>query len=274
MPIAVVALILGMTGSVHADPATTPALVGHRGLLRDAPENTLGSFNACIDLGLGFELDVRRTKDGFLIILHDEKVDRTTDGKGKIAELTLSEVQKLDAGRWFDAAFAGHGIPTLEAVFALVRERKANVLIAMDLKIDDPRYEADIVSLATKHQVLPQLVFIGRTIDEPEVRKKLRAADRATNICALAQTAKDLQAAIADADSNWVYTRFIPTAVEAESVRKAGKKLFLSGPVVNRHEPENFLKAREIKADAILTDFPLECRRLWREGKLDLDRKK
>jgi len=274
MRIAVLALILGLSGSVVADPATAPALIGHRGLLRDAPENTLTSFRACIELALGFEMDVRRTKDGVLTVLHDEKVDRTTDGMGKIAELSLADVQKLDAGRWFDPVFAGHRIPTLEAVFALLRERKANVLVAIDLKIDDPQYETDIVALAKKHQVLPQLVFIGRAIDEPVVRKKLSAADQTTNVCVLAQTAKDLLAAIADGDSNWVYARFVPSVEEGDAIRKAGKKLFLSGPAVNRHEPENFRKAREIKADAMLTDFPLECRRLWREGKLDSGRKK
>jgi len=121
MRIAVLALILGMAGSVVAEPANAPALIGHRGLLRDAPENTQASFNACIDLGLGFELDVRRTKDGVLTVLHDEKVDRTTDGMGKITDLSLSELQKLDAGRWFDPAFAGQRIPTLEAIFCLLR---------------------------------------------------------------------------------------------------------------------------------------------------------
>jgi glycerophosphoryl diester phosphodiesterase len=252
---------------VAAAPPDRPALIAHRGMLRDAPENTITAFAACIHLGLGFELDVRRTKDGTLIVLHDETVDRTTDGKGKVAEMTLDQVKMLDAGRRFDPTLAGQRVPTLDEVFALLHERKSSVPVAIDLKISDPSYEADIVALANKHNVLPHLVFIGRTIDEPAVRKKLREADRRAHVCVLAQTAKDLAAAVSDADADWVYTRFVPTAEEAETVRRAGKKLFLSGPPVNQYHAENFRQALAIRADAMLTDFPLECRRLWREGK-------
>src|SRR5262245_25559478 len=252
---------------VVAAPPERPALIAHRGMLRDAPENTLTAFAACIHLGLGFELDVRRTKDGTLIVLHDETIDRTTDGRGKVAELSLDQLKKLDAGRRFDRAFAGQRVPTLDEIFALMHERSSNVPVAIDLKISDPTYEADIVALANKHRVLPQLVFIGRTIDEPAVRQRLRAADRMAQVCVLAQTAKNLAAAVGDTEADWVYTRFVPTADEAETVRKAGKKLFLSGPPVNQHHPENFHQALAIRADAMLTDFPLECRRLWREGK-------
>jgi len=136
----------------------------------------------------------------------------------------------------------------------------------MDLKIDDKNYEGDIVALAKKHVVLNQLVFIGRAIEQPAVRKKLRAANRAAHVCVLAQTIKDLPAAIADVDSDWVYTRFVPNGDEAESIRKAGKKLFLSGPPVNQLNIDNFRKAFEIRADALLTDFPHDCRRTWRDS--------
>ena len=74
-------------------------IVGHRGLMNDAPENTLVSMRACLTLGVGIELDVRRSKDGVLIVLHDATLDRTTNGKGKAADFTLAELKKLDAGR-------------------------------------------------------------------------------------------------------------------------------------------------------------------------------
>src|SRR2546426_3765520 len=61
-----------------------PLLVAHRGLLKHAPENTLASFAACLELRLGFELDIRRTKDGHLVCLHDDDVRRTTNGTGKV----------------------------------------------------------------------------------------------------------------------------------------------------------------------------------------------
>src|SRR5436190_12955061 len=118
-----------------------PILVGHRGLPAHAPEETLATFNACIDLRVGVELDVRRTRDGQLVCLHDPTVDRTTDGKGKVGDLSLRELRQLDAGAKFDPAFAGERVPTLDELFALVAERKSPALLAMDMK--EPDCEAD-----------------------------------------------------------------------------------------------------------------------------------
>src|SRR5262245_34033457 len=78
-----------------------PLVVAHRGLLLHAPENTLANFRACMSLRIGFEFDVRRTKDLHLVCLHDDTLDRTTTGRGKLADHTLAEVRKLDAGAWF-----------------------------------------------------------------------------------------------------------------------------------------------------------------------------
>lgn len=253
-----------------ADPAPlmAPTLIGHRGLIHEAPENTLAAFAACIELRIGFELDIRRSRDGRLVIMHDPTVDRTTDGTGKVAELTLAELKKLDAGRKFDPAFAGQRVPSLEEVFALLRDHKVkDVLVAVDLKIDDDTVAADMVKLANKHEVLGQLIFIGLTIDEPAVRKKLRAADAKAPAAVLAQTEEGLQAAIDDADASWVYMRFVPSAEQVAKIRKANKRVFLSGPPVNGNQPDNWKRAREVGADALLTDFPLECRRGWREVK-------
>src|SRR5436190_6311158 len=86
-----------------AEP-TRPAAIGHRGLLQSAPENTLSAFRACLALRVGFEFDVRPTRDGQLVCLHDETVDRTTSGRGQLADLTLAELRRLDAGSWFDPA--------------------------------------------------------------------------------------------------------------------------------------------------------------------------
>jgi glycerophosphoryl diester phosphodiesterase len=246
----------------------TPRLVGHRGLMRHAPENTLAGFAACIDLRLGFELDVRRTRDGHLVCLHDDDVKRTTDGRGKVSELALADLRKLDAGSWFDSAFAGQRVPTLADVLALLKERQAGqVLVALDLKIDDEAVESDVVRLAKKHGVLGQVVCIGRAISEPSVRKKLRQADAKAPVAVLAQTTDDLPAALDDKHADWVYVRFVPSAEQAAKIHKAGKRVFLSGPAVSGQEPDNWRRAREARVDVILTDFPLECRQAWRTRK-------
>jgi glycerophosphoryl diester phosphodiesterase len=243
----------------------TPHIVGHRGLLHHAPENTLAGFAACLDLRLGFELDVHRTRDGHLVCVHDDDVKRTTNGTGKVSELTLAELRKLDAGGWFDPAFAGQRAPTLYEVFALLKDRHARqVLVAVDLKIDDATAAADIVRLAEKHGVVEQLVCIGRTISEPAVRRRFRAANPKIAVAMLAQTAEDLPAALSDRDSHWVYIRFVPTAEQVAQVHREGKKVFLVGPTVSGREPDNWRRAREAGVDAVLTDYPLECRQVWR----------
>lgn len=249
-----------------AAPAAEPVPVGHRGLPTHAPEETLATFNACIDLRVGVELDVRRTRDGQLVCLHDPTVDRTTDGKGKLADLSLRELRRLDAGRKFDPAFAGERVPALEEFFSLLKERKANtILVAVDLK--EPDCEADVVKLAEKHGVLKQLVFIGLAIEDPKVREKLKEANPAAACAVLCPAADKLAAALEDASADWVYVRFIPTADEVKKIHASGKKVFLVGPLVMGNEPENWAKGRAAGVDAVLTDFPLECRAGWRPKK-------
>lgn len=246
--------------------AADPVLVGHRGLPTHAPEETLATFNACIDLRVGVELDVRRTRDGQLVCLHDATVDRTTDGKGKLADLSLRELRQLDAGTKFDPAFAGERVPTLEEFFALLKERKANaLLVAIDLK--EPDCEAEVVRLAEKHGVLKQCVFIGLAIEDAKVRERLKAAGASAACARLCPAADELAEATGDATADWVYVRFIPTAAEVKKVRAAGKRVFLVGPLVMGNEPDNWAKGRAAGVDAILTDYPLECRAGWRPKK-------
>ncbi len=95
--------------------------IAHRGASGTFPENTLSAFRAAIDAGAEMcELDVQLTIDGAVVVIHDETVDRTTDGTGEVAELTLAELQQLDAGVKFKGgAVKGERIPTLDEVFAV-----------------------------------------------------------------------------------------------------------------------------------------------------------
>jgi glycerophosphoryl diester phosphodiesterase len=121
MSVVGILLTIGMCHTNVAQ-AESPIPVAHRGLLRHAPENTLPAFATCLELGMGFELDIRTTKDGHLVVLHDDNVERTTNGRSRsVRDMTLKEVRQLDAGSWFDLAFTGVRVPTLEETFALVR---------------------------------------------------------------------------------------------------------------------------------------------------------
>jgi glycerophosphoryl diester phosphodiesterase len=113
-----------------------PLLCGHRGARVHAPENTMASFERAAELGADLiELDVRLTSDGALAIIHDSTVDRTTNGSGRVADLTWAEIQALDAGIRFSEAFAGQRVPSLQQVLEWARGR---VYLAVEVKVPAP----------------------------------------------------------------------------------------------------------------------------------------
>src|SRR3954464_12913254 len=101
----VIAIALVAFHSARAAEPFSSLVVGHRGLIQSAPECTLSAFRACLALRIGFEFDVRSTKDGVLVCLHDATVDRTTDGHGNLADLTYDQLKKLDSGSRFAPVF-------------------------------------------------------------------------------------------------------------------------------------------------------------------------
>src|ERR671934_1125696 len=91
-----------------------PYMLAHRGASAYAPENTFAAFERALALRAdGIETDVRASKDGQLVLVHDERVDRTTDGEGRVSDLSFAELQELDAGASFNPRFAGERIPTV-----------------------------------------------------------------------------------------------------------------------------------------------------------------
>lgn len=238
-----------------------PLIVAHRGLLRHAPENTLANFRACLELRLGFELDVTRTKDGHLVCIHDSTVDRTTNGTGKVSEQTLAEIREMDAGSWFDPKFAGEKVPTVDEVLGLIAEyRQHDVLIAVDLKAEDVGQE--VVRLAERHRVLQRLLFIGRTISEHKLRDQIKDTSAHAHTAAVANDAEEFSSALAAANADWVYVRFLPTTEQIEAVHQAGKKAFIAGPTVAGSIPDNWRHCDQVGLDGILTDYPLELRQV------------
>lgn len=101
-----------------------PCIFAHRGASCYAPENTIAAFNLAIIQGAdAIELDAKLCADGYVVIVHDQTIDRTTSASGKVSEMTLAELQKLDAGSHFDIAFRDEKIPTLDQVLEAVGKR-------------------------------------------------------------------------------------------------------------------------------------------------------
>ena len=96
-------------------------VISHRGFSGVAPENTLAAFRKALTLKVDYiELDIHLTKDNQLVVIHDKTINRTTNGKGKVNELTLEEIKKYDAGNWFSPEYNTEKTPTLEEVLELV----------------------------------------------------------------------------------------------------------------------------------------------------------
>ncbi len=140
----------------------TRGIAAHRGGAATHPENTLPAFAEAVRLGAHMiELDVAISRDGVLVLMHDATVNRTTDGKGKVNDLTLEELKRLDAGAWKDRRFAGTRVPTLaEALEMMPRNVWLNVDFKADARFagqsaDAARRVAELVVATDRlHQVL------------------------------------------------------------------------------------------------------------------------
>ncbi|MQG44446.1 MAG: hypothetical protein FI712_01850 [SAR202 cluster bacterium] len=110
-----------------------PLIIAHRGDVTNAPENTISAFQKALELGAdGIELDVRLTKDDQLVVFHDRRLERTSNGNGPVNHSTLDEVRALNAGSWFASEFAGERPPTLDEVFESL---PADFLINVEMKV-------------------------------------------------------------------------------------------------------------------------------------------
>lgn len=116
-------------------------IVAHRGSSGNRPENTLPAFAEAVRVEADvIELDVHLSKDGHLIVMHDEDVDRTTNGKGLIREKKLADIKKLNAGSWFDPAYQNTKVPTLQEVLDLLLTRNYRGSLTIELKTDKYHY--------------------------------------------------------------------------------------------------------------------------------------
>ncbi len=257
-----------LTGLLVVDCRVTcagdPILIAHRGLLQHAPENTLPAFAACLELGIGFELDIRTTKDGQLVVIHDDNVERTTNGPSRsIRAMTLEEVKQLDAGRWFDPVFAGVRVPTFEETLALVKNRKrGSTIIALNVKQLTPASEAKLVSLVEKYGLLDESFAFDQNAKISRRLKKLSPKFRiGQNV-----NRKSLDARLREDFLDVFLLTFAPTRDEVDRLHKHGKQVLynFAGPGDARRNPATWKRVRDARIDGMLTDYPLECRAVWR----------
>lgn len=153
-------------------PASVPAVVAHRGYSSVAPENTLAAVESALRSGADYvEVDVASSADGVPVILHDNTLDRTTDGTGALPLVTSEYVATLDAGMWFSPAFAGQPVPLLADILPMMRGRAPMLL----LEVKGPETAAELtttVDLLREHGLVEQTIL--QSFDEQVLRDVAR----------------------------------------------------------------------------------------------------
>ena len=236
-------------------------IFAHRGNSGEAPENTVAAFRQVQDVGAdGVEFDVHLSHDGIPVVIHDETVQRTGGAPGAVADLTLAELQRLDVGTWFGAAFAGERIPTLEATLDVFRNGPLRVNIEMKTdRVAYPGMALAVTGLVRRLGMQRQVVvssFNHRTLREART------------------LAPELEYAVLSSDQllePWSYVRqhgfqaFHPldVAVDEELVRRCHEAGVKVRPWVV-DDPQRGAQLAAFGVDAVITNHP---RRFVRAGR-------
>ena len=137
-----------------------PLIVAHRGAAAHAPENTLAAFQAAVELHAdAIELDVTLSRDGQIVVIHDDTVDRTTDGRGRVADMPYHDLKYLDAGSKFGARFSGERIPLLSQVFEAVGRRVLINIELKNLKVRGAGLEQAVIDLIRRHDLIERVIL-------------------------------------------------------------------------------------------------------------------
>ncbi len=221
-------------------PSRSALRIGHRGAAGHAPENTLAAIRAGLSLGVDYvEVDIQRTRDGRLIVMHDESVDRTTNGTGMVSEMTWQVLQHLDAGH-------GEHVPTLEAVLDAAN-RHAGVM----LEIKAAGIGPDV------YRVVQALQFSGPVIYasflHPEIAA-IRATDAQATTLALIEGITTPSAAFALEAKATIVGMDIESATHSfvAALHHAGLQVF----VYTANQPQQIEHALHLNVDGIISDYP------------------
>jgi glycerophosphoryl diester phosphodiesterase len=229
-------------------------VLGHRGAKAYAPMNTLPAFQLAFEQGAhGIELDVHRSRDGFPVIVHDFTVDHTTNGSGLVTEMTLAELKALDAGAWFDPAFAGVQIPTLDEVFEIVPpDAMVNVEIkSMDTDTSDG-VELVVAACIARHHMSDR-VIVSSFNPYTLLRFRQAAPEVAIGFLYEASIPTEVHSVIAQIPYEAYHPYF--QAITPEMVARE----HAAGRVLNTwtvNDPQDAVRLRDMGVDAIITDNP------------------
>jgi len=228
----------------------SPLLIAHRGLSAVAPENTLSAFKYAIRSKADMiEVDIRLTKDGTPVIIHDAKVDRTTNGRGKVKNFYLWTLKELDAGNWFDLKYKGEKIPTLDETLKFINGK---IPINIEIKTSTRKNEIAEKVLAIVFENGYEEKTLISSFDPRVLRRIKKLTDEIPTALLYhypiyfnpIKTLKNLNAVALI--HNFKFT----TSNLVKKIHDAGFKIF----VYTVNDPKDIRKMIDIGVDGIITD--------------------
>jgi glycerophosphoryl diester phosphodiesterase len=223
-------------------------ITAHRGASAVAPENTLIAYQKAIEMGADYaELDVRQTKDGAIVLMHDKTIHRTTGVKGFVWDFTLEELKQVEAGSWFGEEFRGEPIPTLEEVIRLVKGRmKLN--IEVKISENEPGIAQRVIDIVRSENFSKSCIITSFDMETVKTFKAI-APDLKTGLIFDKEYRSDVF------EGNWEILSSNYELVDAEFMRLAkhsGKKTY----VWTVNDKEEMLRLIGLGVDGIITDKP------------------
>lgn len=251
------------------DSFKIPIVFAHRGASADAPENTLASFSLAVTLGSSaIELDVQLSADDSVVVFHDPSVEKTTNGKGKIKDLTLDQIKSLDAGHTFGNAYPAEKIPTLEEVFsALSPEIFLNIELK-NLTTPTDNLSEEVAKLIQNHHAEHRVLVSSFS---PEPLKKFQNLLPSVPLGRLIYrpVMVDFHRIFS---SSLSFYQTVHISIKAfnkrriDSLHKLGKQVF----IYTLNHPRDILAALNCGADGFFTDDPALANRILAENGYNL----
>jgi len=234
-----------------------PWIIGHRGYRGKYPENTLAAFEAAIQAGADIiELDVMLSRDRKLVVIHDATLERTTNGKGSVADFTLTALKQLDAGSWFDMQFANQQIPELSEVLDLVNGRAyVNIEIksnAYESHHPPDAIEKQVVDLLMQKNLLATSMISSFKVDILEQIAFMKNAPATAFISQRPADKKTVQICTRLKVFSWHPNHRVVTRNQVQQMHAAGIRVFPYN--VDRYE--DFAKMRAMQVDGVITNDP------------------
>jgi len=251
-PASGVAVLLSLWLTHAADAGERPVVsIAHRGgIVPGVPENTLAAFRRAIQEGAHvIEIDLRGTKDGEIVVMHDATVDRTTNGRGKVADKTLAELKALDAGN-------GERVPTYEEVLQLVAG--SGVPLLLDIKENSVLDKRKVVRLTEQHDAVPNVIVGPRLLSD---LRAFQALNPELKTLGFVKEIEDIEPFI---EAGIDIIRLWPEWIEKQPeligrLHKLGKPVWVTADDAPREQLAQLIQQG---VDGILSDFPAQMRAL------------